>query len=128
MKTVTILSALLLLASPAFGELTKEDVRTIIKEDITASEKRMKEYIDQKVDALDLKVDVIDENLNARIDATNARIDALDKSLNTRIDTTNVRIDYVDEDFDPFWIVMILLITSTLLLPIVIALVYGKLM
>ena len=38
MKTVAILS-LLLLVSPAFGELTKEDVRTIMKEENAASEK-----------------------------------------------------------------------------------------
>ena len=40
MKTVTILSLLLLLTAPVFGELTKEDLRTIIKEEVTASEKR----------------------------------------------------------------------------------------
>ena len=81
MRIIAILS-LLLLSSPAFGKLTKEDIRTIIKEEITASEKRMKEYIDLKI-----------ETVNARIDATNARIDALDKSLNTRIDNVEPRID-----------------------------------
>ena len=70
MKTVTILSLLLLLASPVFGELTKEDLRTIIKDEVTASEKRLREYIDLKI-----------ETVNARIDATNTRIDALEKSL-----------------------------------------------
>ena len=45
MKTLTILS-LLLLTSPAFSELTKEDIRSIIKEEIAASEKRTREYID----------------------------------------------------------------------------------
>ena len=81
MRIIAILS-LLLLSSPVFGKLTKEDIRTIIKEEITASEKRMKEYIDLKI-----------ETVNARIDATNARIDALDKSLNTRIDNVEPRID-----------------------------------
>ena len=123
MKAVIILS-LFLLTSAAFGELTKEDLRTIIKEEVAASEKRMKEYIDLKIDAvnaridaLDQKVDVLDESLNARIDVTN-----------TRIDVTNTRIDYVDEDFDPFLVTVIVLVVSTLLLPIVIALVYSKLM
>jgi hypothetical protein len=120
MKIVIILS-LLLLTSAAFGELTKEDIRAIIKEEITASEKRMKEYIDLKIETLDQKVNVLDESLNIRIDTTNTRIDVLDESL-------NVRIDYVAEDFDPFWITIIVLVVSTLLLPIVIALVYGKLM
>ena len=89
MKVVIILS-LFLLISPAFGELTKEDVRAIIreevrpiiKEEVAASEKRMKEYVDLKIEAV------------------NARIDAVDKSLNARIDN-------IDENFDPFWIVLI---------------------
>ena len=88
MKTVTILSVLLLLASPAYGELTKEDLRTIIKEEITASEKRMKEYIDLK------------------IDATNARTDALDKSLNGRID-----------DILTIMIALIALVTAAIAVP-----------
>ena len=67
MRAITILF-LLLLVSPAFGELTKEDLRTIIKEEITASEKRMKEYINLKI-----------ETVNARIDAVNTRIDALEE-------------------------------------------------
>ena len=41
MKVIAILS-LLLLAAPAFSELTKEDIRTIIKEEIAASEKAHK--------------------------------------------------------------------------------------
>ena len=127
MKTVTMLS-LLLLASPAFSELTKEDLRTIIKEEVTASEKRMKEYID-------LKIDGVEKSLNARIDATNAKIDALDKSLNARIDaldkslnaridavdkSLNARVDDMDENFDPFWIVMIIILTAIILPQIII--------
>ena len=91
MKVITILS-LLLLASPAFGELTKEDLhdlkedlRTIIKEEIAASEKRTKEYIDLKIDALDKKIDGVEGKLSARIDGVekslNARIDELDKRM-----------------------------------------------
>ena len=74
MKIVTILS-LFLLTSPAFSELTKEDIRSIIKEEIAASEKRMKEYID-------LKIDGVEKSLNTKIDATHTRIDELDKSFN----------------------------------------------
>ncbi len=85
MKTVTILS-LLLFASSAYGELTKEDLRTIIKEEvrpiieeeIAASEKRMREYID-------LKIDGVEKSLNARIDALDQKVDVLDKNLNARI-------------------------------------------
>ena len=69
MKVVVILG-LLLLSSAAFGELTKEDVRAIVKEEITASETRMREYIDLKLQAT-----------NAEIKATNTKIDELDKRL-----------------------------------------------
>ena len=96
MRIIAILF-LLLLTSPAFSELTKEDLRTIVKEEVTASEKRMREYID-------LKIDSVEKSLNARIDATNARIDALDKSLNARIDSlaksVDDRFDAVDDRFD----------------------------
>ena len=89
MKTVTILS-LLFLASPAFGELTKEDIRTIFKEESAASEKRIKEYIDLKIDALDNKlstrIDGVEKSLNTRIDAVDKRIDKLEGSLSSRID------------------------------------------
>ena len=74
MRVLTIL-LLLLFASAAYGELTKEDIRTLFKEEIAASEKRMKEYIDLKI-----------ETVNARIDAVNTRIDALEKSVEGRFD------------------------------------------
>ncbi len=78
MRILTIL-LLLLFASSAFGELTKEDIRAIVKEEVTASEKRMKEYID-------LKIDGVEKSLNARIDA-------VEKSLNARIDGLDKRMD-----------------------------------
>ena len=98
MKVITVV-LLLLLASPVFGELTKEDLRTIIKEEIAASEKRMREYIDLKVDGLDKSL--------------NARIDGLDKSLDASIDALGKRIGDV-------WLMMIALvglITATIAIP-----------
>ena len=89
MKTVAILS-LLLLTSPAFGGLTKEDIRTIVKEENAASEKRMKEYIDLKIDATNARIDAVEKNLNARIDA-------VEKNLNVRIDALDQKIDDLDE-------------------------------
>ena len=90
MKTVTILCLLLFLTTPAFSELTKEDIRTVMKEENAASEKRMKEYID-------LKIDAVEKSLNARIDAVekslNARIDALEQSLNAKIGALDKRMD-----------------------------------
>ena len=109
MKVITVV-LLLLLASPVFGELTKEDLRTIIKEEIAASEKRMRGYID-------LKVDGLDKSLNARIDgldkSLNARIDGLDKNLDASIDALDKRIGDV-------WLMMIALvglITATIAIP-----------
>ena len=102
MKILIILS-LLLLASPVFAELTKEDLRTILKEEITASEKRTREYID-------LKIDGVEKNLNTRIDALdkrlNERIDALDKRLNGRID-----------DIRTIMIALIALVTAAIAVP-----------
>lgn len=77
--TATLL--LLLLASPALSELTeedieairmivKEDVRAIIKEEIAAAEKRMKEHVDLKI-----------QTVNAKIDGTNNGINGLQKQL-----------------------------------------------
>ena len=111
MKVITILSLLLLLVSPAFSKLTKEDLRTIIKEEVrpiikeetTASEKRMKEYIDLKI-----------ETVNAKIDATNARIDDVEKSLNARIDNVEKSIDALDENLTErirdIWLLVLALI------------------
>ena len=73
MKIVTIL-LLLLFASAAYGELTREDIRTIFKEENDASEKRLKEYIDLKI-----------ETVNARIDGVEKRIGELDEKLSDRI-------------------------------------------
>ena len=96
MRIVTILS-LLLLTSAAFGGLTKEDIRTIIKEEvrpiikeeIAASEKRMREHIDLKIETINAKIDAVEKNLNAGIDAG-------DKSLNARIDNVEKIIDESD--------------------------------
>ncbi len=102
MKTVAILS-LFLLASPVFGELTKEDMRTIMREEITASEKRTREHIDLKI-----------ETVNAKIDATNARIDDVEKSLNARIDNVEKSIDTLDENLTErirdIWLLVLALI------------------
>ena len=85
MKIVTILS-LLLLTSAAFGELTKEDLydlkedlHKVIKEESAASEKRMKEYIDLKIDgvekSLNAKINGVEKSLNAKIGALDKRMD-----------------------------------------------------
>ncbi len=66
MKFITVLS-LLLLTSPAFAELTKEELRAVIREEIAVSEKRTREYID-------LKIDGLGRSLSARINAVDKRL------------------------------------------------------
>ncbi len=142
MKAVTIL-LLLLLASSAYGQLTKEDLRTIMKEENAALEKRMKEYIDLKIDgvekslnaridgvekSLNARIDVLDKSLNARIDATNARIDALDKSLNARIDGTDARIDDFKGSVNLMWLTILALVAAAVALPQVIIILIRKLL
>ncbi len=96
MKIVTILA--LLFASSAYGELTKEDLHDlkedlhkVIKEESAASEKRMKEYIDLKIETV------------------TARIDGVEKSLGARIDNTNGYFDPFG-NLDPFWIAMVMIV------------------
>ena len=51
----------------AFSELTQEDIaaiRSIVKEEVTASEKRMREYVDLKFQVLDTKIDEVNRRLN----------------------------------------------------------------
>ena len=106
MKVITILF-LLLLASPAFGELTKEDIRTIVKEENDASEKRLKEYIDLKIDgvekSLNARINELDKSLNARIDAVHTRIDAVDKRIDELEESLSRRIG-------DMWLVVLALI------------------
>ena len=119
MKTLTILS-LFLLTFPAYSQLTKEDIRSIIKEENATLEKHIKEYIDLKI-----------ETVNAKIDATHTRIDALEKSMNAKIDeinakidVTHTRIDELDEKLSErirdIWLVvlgLIALIVATVAIP-----------
>ncbi len=95
MKIVTIF-LLLLFASSAYGELTKEDLRTIVKEENAALEKRMKEYID-------LKIDGVEKGLNARIDG-------VEKSLGARIDALEGNVNRI-------WLAILALIAAAVALP-----------
>ena len=72
---VIIIPFLLLLTATAFGELTKEDIRIIVREEITASEKRTREYIDLKIEALNQRINDVEKNLNDKIDNVNKNFD-----------------------------------------------------
>lgn len=82
MKTILLLSILFsVIALPALGELTDADlneIRLIVKEEvsseITASEKRMKEYIDLKI-----------ENVDDEIKKNNSEIGAIRSQINVFI-------------------------------------------
>ena len=121
MKTVIALSILFCaIALPAVGELTDADldkIRLIVKEavktEITASEKRVKEYIDLKIETVNARIDAV----NTRIDAVNTRIDALEKSVDGRFDALNMRMDDVDSKFNRIWLAIIALITAAIALP-----------
>ena len=123
MKVITLL-LLFLLTTSAYGELTKEALRAIIKEENAALEKRMKEYIDLKIetvnariDTTNARIDAAEKSLGARIDAVNTRIDALEKSIDGRFDALNMRMDDVDSRFDRIWLAIIALITAAIALP-----------
>ena len=64
MKIVIILF-LFLLVCPASGQLTKDDLRTIVKEENAASEKRLKEYIDLKIETVNARIAGVEQSLNA---------------------------------------------------------------
>ena len=78
MKTlIFLLICFSIITLPAFGVLTDADlnkIRLIVKEEvkteIESSEKRMKTYIDVKIDAV-----------NTKIDAVNSRIDSVQEQM-----------------------------------------------
>jgi hypothetical protein len=81
MKKIAILG-LLLLSPAVFGELIKEDVRQIVreggrtigKEEIAVSEKRMREYVDFKPQATNTKIEELDKRLGNMFAVTIALI------------------------------------------------------
>ena len=76
----------LIIASTAHSELTPTDlekIREIVKEVVTESEKRTKEYID-------LKIDNLEKSVNERFNSVNQRFDSVDK----RFDSVNKRMTH----------------------------------
>ena len=68
---LTLITMLLLFAAPAFSDITDADIyriRLVVKEEvetaIEASEKRMKEYVSQKIDNVNTKISEMDKRLN----------------------------------------------------------------
>ncbi len=79
MKLITVLIAMFLLFTvPAFSELTAEDIekiRSIVKEETAASEKRMKEYVSQEIAKVNIKIEEMDKRLTSEIRALDKRLD-----------------------------------------------------
>ena len=92
MKTlIFLLIYFFVITVPAFGALTDADldkIRLIVKEEvkkeIESSEKRMKTYIDTKIDAV-----------NTRIDAVNTKVDGVGKRLDDRIDSVEKQMTFL---------------------------------
>ena len=79
MKLITVLSVMFLLFTvPAFSELTAADIekiRSIVKEETAASEKRMKEYVSQEIAKVNIKIEEMDKRLTSEIRALDKRLD-----------------------------------------------------
>ena len=89
MKLIVILSAaLLLFTAPTFSELTVEDIekiRSIIKEETTASETRVTEYISQEIAKVNIKIEEMDKRLNGEIQGLDTHLSSEIKGLDTRL-------------------------------------------
>ena len=68
MKLILIAAtALLIFSVPVFSELTVEDlekIRSIVKDEVTSSEKQIKGYVDQKIETVNVKISEMDKRLN----------------------------------------------------------------
>ena len=99
MKTVLLcLIVFCAIAMPALGELTDADldkirliVREEIKAEITASEKRMKEYIDLKL-----------ENVSTEFKRVDSRVDDQIKRVDDQVETTDTQIGYLRTQINLF--------------------------
>ena len=90
MKLIVILSAaFLLFTAPAFSELTVEDIekiRSIVKEETTASETRVKEHASQEIAKVNIKIEEMDKRLNGEIKGLDTRLGGEIKALGKRLD------------------------------------------
>ena len=68
MKLILIAAtAFLIFTAPVFSELTAGDlekIRSIVKDEVTSSEKQIKGYIDQKIETVNVKISEMDKRLN----------------------------------------------------------------
>jgi ABC-type transport system involved in cytochrome bd biosynthesis fused ATPase/permease subunit len=88
MKTLSLILLMSLFTLPAFGALTPEDLRQI-DEIVQKSEARMKEYIKEYVDS---KVQVLDIKITSLDTKFSTKIDGLDTKFSTKIDELDKRL------------------------------------
>ncbi len=85
MKYFTILTLLFLfVASTAQSDLTPKDLKNIqeiVKEAITESENRTKEYVNLKFDSLEKSVNERFNSVDKRFDSVDKRFDSVDKRM-----------------------------------------------
>ena len=118
MKPILVLSILFCaIALPVRGELTAADfdkIRLIIQEEVktesAASEKRLKEHIDLKIETVNARIDAVEKSLNAKIETVNARIDGVEEKLSARIDALEGNISRI-------WLAILALIAAAVALP-----------
>ena len=105
MKTLIFFACLFcIIASPGRAALTDADldkIRLIVKEEVKteveSSEKRMKTYIDTKIDGVNNRIDGVNTKIDAVEKRLDEKIDGVEKRLGTRIDAVNNRIDSVEK-------------------------------
>ena len=87
-KVLLLASCFLMLTTHAFAELTQSDLQEIDKL-IQASETRIKEYVDLKINALDAKltgqIRALDAKLTGEINALDERVTGQIKALDGRL-------------------------------------------
>ena len=90
-KVLSLAICFLILTTNAFAELTQSDLQKIDKL-IQASETRIKEYVDLKINALDAKLSGQIKALDAKL---SGEINALDERLTGQIKTLDGRLTQV---------------------------------
>ena len=101
-KVLSLAICFLILTTNAFAELTQSDLQKIDKL-IQASETRIKEYVDLKINALDAKltgqINALDAKLTGQINALDAKltgqINALDERVTGQIKAVDGRLTQV---------------------------------
>ena len=96
--SILIILGILLINTTAFGQLTQTDLNKIEKM-FTASEARIKEYVDLKIDALDKKltgeIKAVKEEIKTLDAKLTGQIDALDKKLTGEIKALEGRVTQI---------------------------------